>query len=88
MLATRFSTSFGWHLPHTDCGALLVRIYPQQGIGEPFNLGQETIDVGRETAKMLLADDSVSRQHASISWNGQSHVVSDLGSTNGTFVND
>lgn len=88
MLATRFSTSFGWQLPHTDCEALLVRIYPQQGIGQPFNLGQETIDVGRESAKMLLADDSVSRQHASIIWNGKSHVVSDLGSTNGTFVND
>ena len=88
MLATRFSTSFGWQVPHTDCGALLVRIYPQQGIGEPFELGQETIEVGREAAKVLLLDDSVSRQHASISWNGKSHVVIDHGSTNGTFVND
>ncbi len=88
MLATRFSTSFAWHLPQSAGGGLLVRIYPQQGIGEPFELGQESIDIGRESAKILLSDDSVSRRHASINWNGQAHVVTDLDSTNGTFVND
>ena len=88
MLATRFSTSFGWRLPQADCDALLVRIYPQQGIGEPFELGQATLEVGRESAKLLLLDDSVSRRHASVSWNGHSHVITDLDSTNGTFVND
>ncbi len=87
MLATRFSTSFGWQLPQTDCAALLVRIYPEQGIGQPFELKQLST-IGRESADILLADDSVSRRHASITWNGSAHVVTDQDSTNGTFVND
>jgi diguanylate cyclase (GGDEF)-like protein len=88
MQTTRFSTSFGWPHPQADSSALLVRIYPEHGIGQPFDLGRETIEVGRESADILLRDDSVSRRHATIQWTGTHHIVSDFGSTNGTFVNE
>ncbi len=35
-----------------------------------------------------LDDDAVSRRHARFARTGSSFIVSDLGSTNGTFVND
>jgi diguanylate cyclase (GGDEF)-like protein len=35
-----------------------------------------------------LEDDAVSRRHARFAWTGSSFIVTDLGSTNGTFVND
>ncbi len=88
MLATSLSHSFAWKLSATEPSALLVRIYPQQGVGEPFELNCEPSLVGREDAQVLLSDDSVSRRHATIQWNGAQHVVEDLGSVNGTFVND
>ncbi|MEM7093581.1 MAG: adenylate/guanylate cyclase domain-containing protein [Actinomycetota bacterium] len=48
----------------------------------------ETVIIGRECDGLLLADEKVSRQHLSLSpgANG-SVVVRDLGSTNGSFIN-
>ena len=44
--------------------------------------------VGRASSNTLYLDPPrVSRQHAQISWDGVRAVVTDLGSTNGTFVN-
>src|SRR5207247_11358985 len=42
--------------------------------------------VGRENADVLLIDAQVSRQHASLTLEGTSLTVEDLGSTNGTKV--
>jgi len=57
--------------------------------GELFLLSDGELIVGREApAEIVLAGDgSVSRRHASISIVGETVTVSDLGSTNGTFVN-
>src|SRR5439155_383218 len=44
---------------------------------------------GRSSRSDLPIDqESISRHHARISFDGQRHVIQDLGSTNGTFVND
>lgn len=67
---------------------LLIRIYPQAGIGQPFEISGRTLSVGRDNADISLSDDSVSRRHATIAWNGTTHVVTDLSSTNGTYVNE
>ena len=38
--------------------------------------------------RALYAHPTVSRRHAQIKWNGQEYEIQDLGSLNGTFVND
>ena len=45
--------------------------------------------IGRgEQSDLLLNDATVSRRHASVRQDGHTVVVTDLGSANGTFVND
>jgi pSer/pThr/pTyr-binding forkhead associated (FHA) protein len=49
-------------------------------------LGVE-VAIGREDADLVLDDPEVSRRHAMLRRSGESVVVEDLDSTNGTFVN-
>jgi len=45
--------------------------------------------IGRSAeADIRLPDERVSRRHASLKWSGTGFALVDLGSTNGTFVND
>lgn len=47
------------------------------------------IDIGRHPSNDLSLDqDSVSRRHARVLWQAESWQAIDLGSTNGTFIND
>jgi len=57
--------------------------------GRRFDLGEGSFIVGRDaSADMSLPNEnSISRKHAQITRSGNSIVVKDLGSTNGTFVN-
>ena len=58
-------------------------------LGQRFVLGEQPLEIGRTSSCGLVLDlDSVSRQHARIEWTGVHHSVKDLGSTNGTFVNE
>lgn len=62
----------------------------QEGIqkGRAFELEGPPVIVGRrEGCDVTLADSSVSRRHAKMEYSGGTWVVSDLGSTNGTYVN-
>jgi hypothetical protein len=57
-------------------------------IGQAVALGVETT-LGREAGNTLvLADNAVGRRHARILETTGVYVIEDLGSTNGTFVND
>jgi pSer/pThr/pTyr-binding forkhead associated (FHA) protein len=48
-----------------------------------------TINIGRARDNQIVLDDpTVSRHHAWIKAEGESFVVFDVGSANGTFVND
>lgn len=56
--------------------------------GEIFSLGEGETKLGREGADISFGSDTgVSRVHASISNQGGSLTITDLGSTNGTYVN-
>jgi hypothetical protein len=49
---------------------------------------QYRVTIGRELAcDMTLFDQTVSRWHASLQWNGYHWLLADLGSTNGTRLN-
>ena len=51
-------------------------------------LDQERVSIGRETSNHVVVDDpAVSREHAAIFQVGNDHVLSDLHSEHGTFVN-
>ncbi len=68
--------------------ACLVVIYGLE-LGKKFNLDQATISLGRSSkADIQIDQESVSRNHAKIVNTGKSIILRDLGSTNGTYVND
>ena len=75
-------------VPRTDC---LVTIYTKEPtlLGKRFVLDQSPTRVGRGTDNHVVLDgDSVSRRHAQFEQKAASWLVSDLGSTNGTYCND
>lgn len=89
LLATRISNSFGVVIPPSSFSGVLIRIYPAAEIGEPIELKSDTFTIGRDLDSSLsIEDDSVSRRHAIIKWDGQVHSLVDLSSTNGCFVNE
>ncbi|MDB5311884.1 MAG: pleD 2 [Gemmataceae bacterium] len=70
--------------------ACLVHIYPTgPSMGRRYPLGDKPLMVGRgDDCNIRIQDNSVSRKHATIEPISDGYTVSDLGSTNGTFVND
>lgn len=55
--------------------------------GEIILIPEGAKSVGRESSDIEVPDSSVSRNHAQISRAGEEATITDLGSTNGTFVN-
>lgn len=57
--------------------------------GQRYDLSNHSLTVGREQGSDILLDEpSVSRNHAELRRQGSQVLVHDLGSTNGTLVND
>ncbi len=53
-----------------------------------YPLGEEDVTLGREAeSTVVIASDQASRRHARIFVSGGAHVLVDLDSTNGTFLN-
>jgi diguanylate cyclase (GGDEF)-like protein len=89
-LATRLSNSFYAQLPHAPkVGGMLVKIYPASPLVQPIVLAETPTVVGRDAScEVCVCEDSISRRHAEILFDGQNYIVQDLGSTNGTFINE
>jgi diguanylate cyclase (GGDEF)-like protein len=68
--------------------ACLVVIYGLD-LGKKFNLDQASIVIGRSSkADIQIDQEAVSRNHCRLINTGKAIMLRDLGSTNGTYVND
>jgi len=56
--------------------------------GKVIPIDKARITIGRSDADIVLDDAELSRQHALIAINGMSARLEDLGSTNGTYVEE
>ena len=74
--------------PQRSGSACIVVIYGPE-LGKRIQIGIAPFEVGRSSKNDLFLDEeSISRHHARITFDGTQHWVADLDSTNGTFVND
>jgi diguanylate cyclase (GGDEF)-like protein len=70
----------------TEC--CLVQIHGPE-LGKKYTLDDGELTIGREDSNHIVVDlDNVSRRHARIRVQGSRVLVEDLGSTNGTYLND
>jgi two-component system cell cycle response regulator len=82
-LMSMFSTRMG------EQRGYLVRIHPVVIGDGVITLPDKTIALGRDSdCDLVLADHDISRRHAQIEYANGEHIVRDLGSTNGTIVNN
>ncbi|MEO7095643.1 MAG: FHA domain-containing protein, partial [Polyangiales bacterium] len=64
-----------------------VAIVPSGGWRDVRHLAGEEIVLGREEGDIVFRDDAfMSRRHAAVTWDGKKAQITDLGSSNGTFV--
>jgi predicted component of type VI protein secretion system len=65
-----------------------LRITLPDGTPLTQDLAEDRVTIGRLPENDLqIEDDSVSSHHGEITYDGNAHQLTDLGSTNGTFVN-
>ncbi|EGD54588.1 DUF3662 and FHA domain-containing protein [Gordonia neofelifaecis] len=66
-----------------------ITLVLEDGSNRTFSLRQGSNVIGRgQDAQFRLPDTGVSRRHVEIRWDGQTAMLTDLNSTNGTTVND
>ena len=72
-------------MPDSRTFKLTIRQGPKPN--QVFDLDQEVLSLGREAGNDLVIEDpQISRRHARLTRQGNSYLLEDLGSTNGTFV--
>jgi two-component system cell cycle response regulator len=76
--------------PADSAQDVLVLIYPPgPNLGRKYELKGKVIAIGRDPASdILISSDSVSRRHARLSMEGNRRILTDLESTNGSYVAD
>ena len=67
---------------------LSLAILQGKDSGRIFPVDKPLVVLGRADSDIVINDPEISRQHASIEVHGAKVVLKDLGSTNGTFIND
>jgi sulfite reductase alpha subunit-like flavoprotein/pSer/pThr/pTyr-binding forkhead associated (FHA) protein len=74
-------------LNESEIPRLVIEKGPQ--MGESFALNGEPLTIGRsDEMQVVLQDQMTSRRHARIDWQNGKPAIEDLGSSNGTFVNN
>lgn len=77
------------HSESSQQRGFLVKIYPAVVSGSLILLDRQVTFFGRDTeCEYELTDDHSSRFHSKFVWEGDDCLLRDLGSTNGTFVNE
>jgi pSer/pThr/pTyr-binding forkhead associated (FHA) protein len=72
--------------PPREPWARLLQIVPSGGVRDIRHLCDDEVVLGREEGDLVFSDDAfLSRRHATFTWDGQRALLSDLGSSNGTF---
>ncbi|MEO9221231.1 MAG: FHA domain-containing protein, partial [Mycobacteriaceae bacterium] len=81
----------GYRAPNEPAHAkgFTASLHLDDGSGRTYELKHGSNVVGRgQDADFRVADTGISRRHLEITWDGTVAMLSDLGSTNGTKVND
>ncbi|MBN2719000.1 MAG: GGDEF domain-containing protein [Deltaproteobacteria bacterium] len=67
----------------------LVQIYPPgPQLGKKWELGEEAITIGRDSSNhIVIPKNAVSRRHAKVALEGDTRIITDLQSTNGSYLN-
>jgi diguanylate cyclase (GGDEF)-like protein len=69
--------------------ALALTAMAGRSVGKAFALDRPELVIGRaDDAQVVVQDEGVSRRHAALARTGDQYQLTDLGSTNGTFLND
>jgi pSer/pThr/pTyr-binding forkhead associated (FHA) protein len=73
--------------PPRDPWGRVVQLIPSGGYRDVRHLVGEEVVLGREEGDIVFRDDAfMSRRHAAITWDGRRALLTDLGSSNGTFI--
>ena len=65
----------------------LVAIVPSGGYRDVRHMAEKEVVLGREEGDIIFRDDAfMSRRHAAVTWDGRKAQITDLGSSNGTFI--
>lgn len=73
--------------PPRDPWGRLLQLIPSGGHRDVRHLIGDEVVLGREEGDIVYRDDAfMSRRHAAITWDGKRALLTDLGSSNGTFV--
>ena len=64
-----------------------VQLIPSGGARDVRHLAGDEVVLGREEGDIVFRDDQfMSRRHAAVNWDGKRAMLTDLGSSNGTFI--
>ncbi len=65
----------------------LMQLVPSGGYRDVRHMSADEFVLGREDGDLVFRDDAfMSRRHATVTWDGRRAQITDLGSSNGTFV--
>jgi pSer/pThr/pTyr-binding forkhead associated (FHA) protein len=73
--------------PPREPWARFVQLLPSGGARDIRHLWGDEVVLGREEGDIVFRDDAfMSRRHAAVNWDGRRATLTDLGSSNGSFV--